>query len=279
MTPEQYCESKSKIALSGSSFYYSFLFLPTPRRQAIIALYAFCREVDDIVDHAQDAHIAATKLNWWHEEITRLFAGVPEHPISQALLPYVRNYDLRRAWFDAILDGMEMDLTHPRYADFAQLKIYCYRAAGVVGLLSASIFGYQDEATLAYAEKLGEALQLVNIIRDVGEDAGKGRIYIPIDELQKFNVPADDIFNRRYSEHFTKLMQFQAQRARATYQQALALLPQIDHRAQRAGLIMAAIYFSLLDEIEREKMQVLHQRISLTPIRKLWLAWKTWIRG
>lgn len=277
MTPEQYCEAKA--AVSGSSFYYSFLFLPAPRRQAIIALYAFCREVDDIVDQAQDAHIAATQLNWWHEEITRLFAGVPEHPIGQALLPHLRSYDLRRTWFEAILDGMEMDLANPRYNDFAQLKVYCYRAAGVVGLLSASIFGYRNEATLAYAEKLGEALQLVNIIRDVGEDASKGRIYIPIIELQQFNVPADEIFNRHYSERFTQLMQFQVQRARATYQQALALLPQIDRRAQRAGLIMAAIYFSLLDEIEHEKMQVLHQRISLTPIRKLWLAWKTWIRS
>ncbi|MCC7005834.1 MAG: presqualene diphosphate synthase HpnD [Ottowia sp.] len=277
MTPEQYCQSKA--AVSGSSFYYSFLFLPLPRRQAITALYAFCREVDDVVDQCQDLSVASAKLNWWRQELVDLFSGKPTHPISKALQPHLSDYDIRHEWLNAILDGMEMDLAGSRYPDFGHLKKYCYRVAGVVGILSASIFGYQDKQTLAYAEKLGEALQLINIIRDVGDDARRGRIYLPVNELQRFNVPAADIFNRHYSDHFVALMQFQAERARSIYQEACALLPKIDRRAQRAGLMMAAIYLALLGEIEHENMRVLHQRISLPPLRKLWLAWKVWIRG
>jgi phytoene synthase len=207
-----------------------------------------------------------------------MYKGSPTHPVTQALQPHVAPYKLEEQHLQAIIDGMEMDLDQSRYLDYAGLQKYCWRVAGVVGILSASIFGYTDPQTLAYAEKLGLAFQLTNIIRDVGDDARKGRIYIPVNELQQFNVTAADILNFRHSEKFEALMRFQNERAQRTYDEALALLPKQDRRAQRPGLMMAAIYRTLLDEIADEKFQVLNQRISLTPLRKLWLAWKTYVR-
>ena len=275
MTPDQYCQEK--CAASGSSFYYSFLFLPPHRRQAIMALYAFCREVDDVVDECQDLSIASTKLAWWRHELTHLEAGQPQHPVTQALLVARESFSLPTEQMIEIIDGMEMDLQQSRYLDFKGLSLYCYRVASVVGLLAAEIFGYEDRQTQKYAHDLGMAFQLTNIIRDVGEDARRGRIYIPMDELKQFNVPAADILNGVYSDNFVALMEFQAQRAEAYYASAFAQLPQQDRKTQRPGLIMAAIYRTLLDEIRREKFQVLHQRISLTPVRKIWIAWKTWI--
>jgi phytoene synthase len=277
MSPDDYCQQKA--VQSGSSFYYSFLFLPPERRRAITALYAFCREVDDTVDECTDVSIARTKLNWWRKEIAAMMNGAPTHPVTQALLPHMSAYSLDSKHLLAIVDGMEMDLDQTRYLDFAGLKRYCWHVAGAVGILSAQIFGATQPDTLQYAERLGLAFQLTNIIRDVGEDARKGRIYLAVSELQQFNVTAADILNARHSENFEKLMRFQAQRAQATYDEAFALLPAADRRAQRPGLIMAAIYRALLDEIERDGFHVLNQKISLTPIRKLWLAWKTYVRG
>ena len=276
MSPDEYCQQKT--VQSGSSFYYSFLFLPPERRRAITALYAFCREVDDTVDETSDASVARIKLAWWRTEVSTMYKGSPTHPVTQALQPHIATYKLEEQHLQAIIDGMEMDLDQSRYLDFAGLQKYCWRVAGVVGILSASIFGYTRPETLAYAEKLGLAFQLTNIIRDVGDDARKGRIYIPVNELQQFNVTAADILNFRHSEKFEALMQFQNERAQRTYDEALALLPKEDRRAQRPGLMMAAIYRTLLDEIARDNFQVLNQRISLTPLRKLWLAWKTYVR-
>jgi phytoene synthase len=277
MSPDEYCQQKA--AQSGSSFYYSFLFLPPERRRAITALYAFCREVDDTVDECTDVSIARNKLAWWRKEIGAMLDGNPSHPVTKALQPHIVPYSLDGKHLLAIIDGMEMDLDQTRYLDYAGLKKYCWHVAGVVGILSASIFGYANPQTLQYAEKLGLAFQLTNIIRDVGEDARKGRIYLPVNELQQFNVTAADLLNARHGENFEKLMHFQVERARTVYQEAFALLPKEDRRAQRPGLIMAAIYHALLDEIERDGFHVLNQRISLTPIRKLWLAWKTYVRG
>jgi phytoene synthase len=277
MTPEEYCQQKA--AQSGSSFYYSFLFLPPDRRHAITALYAFCREVDDVVDECHDPSIAATKLVWWRQELARLYAGKPEHPVTQALLPALAEFNLPQEQLLEIIDGMEMDLQQSRYLDFKALSLYCYRVAGVVGLLSAEIFGYQDRKTQKYAHDLGMAFQLTNIIRDVGEDARIGRIYLPIDELQRFEVTAADILNARYSDNFRRLMEFQIERAEQYYTQAVSELPAGDRKAQRPGLVMAAIYRTLLDEIKRDGCQVLTQRTSLTPVRKLWIAWRTWIKG
>ena len=274
MTPAEYCQDRA--AKSGSSFYYSFLFLPPDRRAAITALYAFCREVDDIVDEIADPQIAAHKLAWWRLEVANLFAGKPQHPVTQALQPAIERFNLPREHFEEIIDGMEMDLTQTRYLDFKGLSLYCYRVAGVVGLMAAEIFGSTERGTADYARELGTAFQLTNIIRDVGEDARRGRIYLPIEDLQRFGVTAADILNGRYSEGFTKLMEFEIDRAEACYARALAALPAADRKAQRPGLMMAAIYRTLLAEIRRTGGQVLHQRISLTPLRKLWLAWKTW---
>lgn len=277
MSPDEYCQQKA--AQSGSSFYYSFLFLPPERRRAITALYAFCREVDDTVDECTDVSIARTKLAWWRKEVAAMYAGTPTHPVMRALQPHTEPYALKAEHLQAIIDGMEMDLDQTRYLDYPGLQRYCWHVAGVVGILSASIFGCTREETRQYAEKLGLAFQLTNIIRDVGDDARKGRIYLPMSELQQFNVTAADILNARHSENFEKLMRFQYERAQRTYDEAFALLPAEDRRAQRPGLIMAAIYRTLLEEIERDNFHVLKQRISLTPIRKLWLAWKTWVRG
>jgi len=277
MTPEQYCQHKA--AQSGSSFYYSFLFLPSERRQAITALYAFCREVDDVVDENTDPQVARTSLAWWRSEIVRMMQDEPTHPVTRALSPHVKTYGLQMDDLVAVIDGMEMDLSQTRYLDFKGLEHYCWHVASVVGLLSARIFGLTDPRTLQYAEKLGLAFQLTNIIRDVGEDARRDRIYLPVSELQQFEVPAADILNAKHSDRFERLMRFQAERALRYYDEAFALLPAQDRRAQRAGLIMAAIYRALLHEIERDGFRVLQHRISLTPLRKLWIAWKTWVRG
>jgi len=275
MTPDEYCQQKA--AGSGSSFYYAFLFLPPERRRAITALYAFCREVDDAVDESTDAQLAHAKLAWWRQEIAGLFAGNPQHPVTRALQPALAPFGITAERLDEIIDGMEMDLTQTRYLDFVGLERYCYHVAGVVGLLAAGIFGYKDARTLDYAKNLGTAFQLTNIIRDVGEDARKNRIYLPMEDLQRFHVTAADILNARRGEAFVALMRFQVERAQSYYDKALAALPATDRRAQRPGLIMAAIYRALLVEIEREGFQVLRQRTSLTPLRKLWLAWKTWV--
>lgn len=278
MNPHEYCQQKA--AASGSSFYYSFLFLPRPKRLAITALYAFCREVDDVADECSDINIARTKLAWWRSEVGNLYAGNPQHPVTQALQDAVRDYNLAEEHFLEIIDGMEMDLDQNRYGDFKELQLYCYRVASVVGLLSASIFGYSDRRTLKYAHDLGLAFQLTNIVRDVGEDARRGRIYLPLDDLAQYGVSEDDILHGRETENVRRLLEFQIERAQDYYRRALEELPEADRRDQRTGLVMAAIYRTLLDEIRAGGCEkVLNQRVSLTPLRKLWLAWKTWIKG
>jgi len=275
MTPDEYC--RDKAAQSGSSFYYSFLFLSPERRRAITALYAFCREVDDAVDEPSEPSAAQAALAWWRGEVTQLFAGNPQHPVTRALAPVAAPYGITQARLNEIMDGMEMDLNQSRYPDFAGLQIYCHRVAGVVGALAAAIFGHRNPKTLDYAERLGLSFQLTNIIRDVGEDARHNRIYIPMDELKRFEVGPADILEGRHTENFTRLMRFQADRAMRCYDEAFALLPREDRRAQRPGLVMAAIYRTLLKEIADDGFRVLKQRVALTPVRKLWIAWRTWV--
>lgn len=281
MTPQQYCQDKA--AQSGSSFYYAFLFLPPPRRAAITAFYAFCREVDDVVDETQDSGVAATKLAWWRKEAAAAFAGQPSHPVMLALMPHAAAFEIRLEHLNAVIDGCQMDLDQTRYLDFPGLARYCHLVAGVVSEVASNIFGRSDPATTAFAHKLGLAMQLTNIIRDVGDDARRGRIYLPVSELQQFDVKAHEILKRQspwgYSERFTALMKFQAERAHRLYDEALALLPEADRQSQKPGLMMANIYRALLREIEAEQFQVLHQRISLTPLRKLWIAMRTNWRG
>jgi len=280
-TPQQYVQDKA--AASGSSFYYAFLFLPPPRRAAITAFYAFCREVDDVVDEMRDASVAATKLAWWRQEVGRAFAGQPTHPVTQALMPLATTHGITAEHLLSVIEGCQMDLDQTRYLDFAGLQRYAHLVAGVVGEVAARIFGHTQPETIAYAHRLGQALQLTNIIRDVGDDARRGRIYLPVTELQRFDVKAHELLKRDapwgYSERFTALMRFQAERAHRTYDEALALLPEADRAAQKPGLMMANIYRSLLREIEADGFQVLHQRTSLTPMRKLWIALRTHWRG
>jgi phytoene synthase len=280
-TPQQYVQERA--AASGSSFYYAFLFLPPQQRAAITAFYAFCREVDDVADEVHDPSVAGTKLNWWRQEVRAAFAGHPTHPVMLALMPLAAPFDIQEHHLQAVIEGCQMDLQQTRYLDFASLQRYCHLVAGVVGEVASGIFGRTENATIAYAHKLGLALQLTNIIRDVGEDARRGRIYLPVDELQRFDVRAHELLHRKppygYSSRFTALMKFQAQRAHQTYDEALALLPQADRSTQRPGLMMAHIYRALLREIEADGFQVLHQRTSLTPVRKLWIALRTHWRG
>jgi phytoene synthase len=277
MTPQDYVQQKA--AASGSSFYYAFLFLSKPRRAAITAFYAFCREVDDVVDEMVDAGVAATKLAWWQSEVAQSFAGKPSHPVMKALMPLAADYQIEQRHLQAVIEGCQMDLSQTRYIDYPGLQRYCHLVAGVVGEVAANIFGHTQPETIAYAHKLGQALQLTNILRDVGEDALRGRIYLPVNELQQFEVKAHEILKRTYSDRFTALMKFQAARAQGLYDEALALLPAADRHAQKPGLMMASIYRALLSEIERDNFQVLHQRVSLTPVRKLWLAWKVQALG
>ena len=276
MTPDQYCQEKA--AKSGSSFYYAFRFLPDERRRAITAFYAFCREVDDVVDAATDPEVARAKLAYWRRETDTLYRGGAQHPVTQALVPHIAAMHLPQAAFHTVIDGMQQDLEKNRYLNFEELSRYCYQAAGVVGEVSARIFGMttQDNpATLTYARALGEALQLTNIIRDVGEDARRGRIYLPQNELAQFGVPGNALLQGRAEGDFVGMMQFQYDRAIASFDRANAALPREDRPAQRPGLAMGAIYRALLEEIKRDGFRVMEHRVALTPIRKLWLAWKT----
>ena len=286
MTPETYVQDKA--AASGSSFYYAFLFLPPERRAAITAFYAFCREVDDVVDETRDLGVAQTKLAWWRQEVGQAFNGTPNHPVTQALMPHTRPYAIEARHLLAVIDGCQMDLDQNRYLDFANLQQYCHLVAGIVGEVAARIFGQTQTGTTAFAHKLGLAFQLTNITRDVGEDAARGRIYLPVNDLQKFDVKAHELLKRGpapgsdaadFERRFKALMAFQCQRALQTYDEALAMLPEADRRTQKPGLMMASIYRTLLCEIAEDPMLVLTQRVSLTPLRKLWLAWKVQALG
>ncbi|ASR88911.1 presqualene diphosphate synthase HpnD [Alcaligenes aquatilis] len=277
MSPDEYCQNKA--AQSGSSFYYAFLFLPPERRRAITALYAFCREVDDVVDEVHEESVARMKLVWWRTQVADLYEGRAHHPVMQALAPHIEAFGLPQDELLAVIDGMEMDLDQMRYPSWSELERYCWHAASVVGLLSARIFGQTQEQTSDYAQKLGLAFQLTNIIRDVGDDARRGRIYLPQEDLDKFGVSPHEILDQQHSDRFEALMAFQTERAQDLYRQAMRALPAVDRRAQRPGLLMAAIYHALLVEIANDRWHVLEQRISLTPIRKFWLAWKTWVSG
>lgn len=276
MTPEQYCQDKA--AGSGSSFYYSFMALAENQRRAIIALYAFCREVDDVVDNPGEDQIKRVKLQWWRTEINRLFAGQAQHPVTRALTPVLEQFDLPEEYFLEIIDGMEMDLQQQRYESFKSLNLYCYRVAGVVGLMAAEIFGYEDRRTLKYARDLGMAFQLTNILRDVHEDAQLGRIYLPGEDLQRFSVSEEDILSGRSSENFQQLMQFECDRAKQYYRSAFEYLPEQDRYKQRCGLIMAVIYRSVLDKMEKNYFPVFNGRVRLSNIHKLWLALRTWLQ-
>lgn len=273
MTPDQYCQQRT--AESGSSFYYSFRFLTPAKRRAITTLYAFCREVDDVVDECREPAVASAKLDWWREEVSRAFHGQPQHPVGRALQAILAEFDLAEEYFQEIIDGMAMDLEQQRYADFSQLALYCHRVAGVVGLLAAEIFGYQNRQTRKYAHELGLAFQLTNILRDVKEDLQRDRIYLPQDELSRFSVSEDQLRRGEMTDGMRALFAFQAQRAQQHYDRALALLPEEDRYAQLSGLVMAAIYHATLTAISKQGYPLFERRVRLGLVRKLWLAWNT----
>lgn len=273
MTPDQYCEQKTTG--SGSSFSYSFSFLKPDERRAMTVLYAFCREVDDVVDECTEPSVARIKLAWWREEVTRVYAGDAQHPVGKALQWAIEKYKLQRELFLEIISGMEMDLDYNAYRTFSELSLYCYRAAAAVGLLAAEIFGYEDRATLKYAHDLGMAFQLTNILRDVGEDARRGRVYLPEEDMERFGVARDDILHERNSGAMQNLIKFEAARAHGFYTQAFEHLPETDRYRQRSGIIMAAVYRALLSEIEQSGFQVFGPRVRLSPARKVWIAWQT----
>ena len=280
MQPLDYCREKAQT--SHSNFLASFRFLAPPQRDAMTILYAYCRELDDIVDDSRDPGVARATLAWWRQDLSKVFQAnaAPEHPVNQALRSIHPVFRLPENELADIINGMEMDLHHSRYATFDDLQYYCYRVAGVVGRLIARILGYTQEATLQYAETLGLALQLTNIIRDVGEDARMGRIYLPQDELAQFGVSETSIIAATPTPQFAALMQFQFNRARDTYRQAVALLPAADKKAQKAGLVMASIYYALLLEIERDGLaNVLRYKIRIPNPRKMRIALKTWLFG
>ena len=261
VTPDQYCADKA--AQSGSSFHYSFRLLDPARRTAITALYAFCREVDDAVDEVADPDIARVKLAWWRTEVDALFKGSPHHPVAMALLPVVRRYGLPEAHLQTVIDGMQMDLETLRYLDFAGLELYL-SGGGRRGLMSAEIFGYADPATRGCARDLERAYALDIKIRIADEKLPLAGIATDVTEFDRDGLV--------YEKNGVKVMAFEVDRARSWYDRALAQLPASDRRAQRAGLAMAAIYRTLLDEIARDGYQVLDRRIALTPLRKLWIA-------
>ena len=274
MTPQEYCSKKT--AQSGSSFYYSFLFLEKKKREAITALYAFCREVDDIVDDASDEHVARSKLNWWGQEIEKMWLGTPQHPVTIAIQQFIEPYKLEQKYFKLIIDGMMMDLERKNYETMEQLTKYCYRSASAVGILSASIFGYSHPSTLIYAEQLGLALQITNILRDIQEDLVRGRVYIPLEEFDKVNIKRADLRQSVGKKSFDTLIANQVETAQKHFDSAERSLHVDDRQSQKAGLIMSGIYQKLLAKIASKPARSFAKRQTLTPIHKLWIAWSIW---
>ena len=267
MSPQDYCNQKTKE--SHSNFLFAFVFLSQKKRNALTALYAFCREVDDIADESAGYDIGKKKLDWWRSEINRLYNNKPQHLITRALEPYIEDYELDKAYFIEIIDGMEMDLNFIRYENFKQLQLYCYRVASTVGILSAQIFGYKDSNTLKYAHNLGIALQLTNIIRDIGEDAKRGRIYIPLDELKKLDITEAEILKYINDKKIKDLVKSQTQRAQYFYRLAIDSLPDQDKISQKPGLMMGNIYYVLLSKITKDSPENrLNQKIKLSSLRK-----------
>jgi phytoene synthase len=282
--------SRALTRASRSNFSYAFLFLPRTQRKALYSVYAFCRVTDDLVDEAEppagkpppvgDMPTGGPmeRLKAWRAELDACFRGEPTHPVTQRLAETLLAFRIPHMYFEELLNGVEMDLTTSRYATFAELQRYCYRVAGVVGLMCIEIFGYRHASTRMYAERLGTAFQLTNILRDLGTDADRGRIYLPQEDLQRFRVPEADLLARRRSPAFDEMMRFEVGRARQFYAAARAVLPAEDRRSMLAAEIMGAIYACLLDRIEAANYDVFSRRIRLSDMHRLWLATRCWAR-
>ena len=264
-----------------TSFYYSFLVLPPRKRSAIIAVWDFCRVVDDAVDEAPDTGAARVRLALWRKELAALYTsnGVPTTPQARALQHYVSAFNLPRRPFEDLVDGVEMDLAQVRYRTFAELSTYCRRVASAVGLVCVEIFGYRDSASRTYAADLGMALQLTNIIRDVSADLRNGRVYLPAEDMAQFGVTEDDLRTGRVTAAVRDLMRFECERARFYYAKAAAALPDVDRRSLLAAEIMGAIYLEILRRIERSGYDVFSRRIRVPRPRRALIALRLWVRA
>jgi len=263
---------------SRSSFYYAFILLPPERRRALHAVYAFCRFIDDIADD-EAIREPAMLLKRWREELDRVYAGVPTRALSRALADSARRFTIPRDLFVEIIAGVEMDLSRKRYQTFEELRPYCYRVASALGLICIEIFGYRNPSAKLYAENLGLALQLTNIIRDVGEDAARGRIYLPLEDLARFNVSEDEILGGVYSPNFVSLMDFEAKRAQELYAKAQGALAPEDRATLLTAEAMRLIYAALLERIIKSNYRVLDRRQSLSAPHKLYLVGRAWAVG
>jgi len=277
LTPDEYC--RDKTAHSNSNLHYSFMFLPKAKRQALTALYAFYQETNEIVEKCSDPQIALSKLSWWRQELADTYQGQAHHPVTKAIWPYLSTLKIHTESLEEIISGVEMNLSSSRYETFENLQEYCCKTAGIVSVISTTILGYTDSQTIDYANKLGISFQLGNILRNVGEDARHNRIYLPMEDLAQFNVPAADILNAKYTENFQELMKFEAERIRNLYHAAFKFLPFPDRKLQIPGLITAAINLALLDEIELDGFMVLDHKIALPPHRKILIALWVWFKG
>ncbi len=270
----QYCEEKTRG--SGSSFFYAFLFLPEHQRRAMMALYAFCREVDDIADEISDLDVAMQKLHFWNEELDRTFTDKPSHPVGRELNWARQHFHLTEELFQEMLDGMRMDVScHPMLKS-ADLALYCYRVAGVVGLLTIEVFGYQSRQASGFATTLGEALQFTNILRDLKEDAKRGRIYIPQDDRIRFAVADQDFMDGNMNTGMQSLITHYVDKTEKLYTKALELLPDEDRVSLRPSLLMGAIYYAHLKRIRHHPYDLWAHPPRLLPIQKIWIAWKMW---
>ncbi|HUA35039.1 MAG TPA: presqualene diphosphate synthase HpnD [Candidatus Binataceae bacterium] len=263
---------------SSSNFYYAFMLLPAERRRALHSVYAFCRFLDDIADDEGFSDPAAM-LGRWREELERVYNGAPTRAISRALTDSVRRFEIPRAYFEEIISGVEMDLSQKRYATFEELRLYCYRVAAAVGLICIEIFGYSNPAAREYAENLGIAFQLTNILRDVREDAGRGRIYLPLEDIERFEFSEAELLAGIYDENFVRMMEFEARRAREFYAKAEAALPEEDRGSLVTAEAMRLIYGTLLDRIVESNYRVFEGRLSLSAPRKLYLVGRAWASG
>jgi 15-cis-phytoene synthase len=272
---EDYTRCADITRRASSNFYYAFMLLPLERRRALHAVYAFCRFVDDIADDDTIAR-PAEMLARWRDELQQVFAGTPTRPVSRALADNVGRFNLPRRYFDEIIDGVEMDLTRRRYESFDELSLYCRRVASAVGLICIEIFGYRNPATRVYAEKLGLAFQLTNIIRDVREDAERGRIYLPLEDLRRFAVTEAELIEGAYSDRFRALMAFEALRASDFYREAAQALPTEDRPSMLSAEAMRLIYSALLERIVRSDYRVFDRRYRLSTPRKLYLVGRAW---
>jgi len=260
---------------SSSNFYYAFMLLPAERRRALHAVYAFCRFIDDSADD-ESTDDALSLLNRWREELDRVYGGAPTRAIARALADSARHFNIPRKYFEEIIAGVEMDLTRKRYVNFEDLRLYCYRVASAVGLICIEVFGYTNPAARTYAEKLGIAFQLTNILRDVKEDAARGRIYLPLEDLARFSITENEILRGDYSPNFIRLMEFEATRAHSFYREAEAALPAEDRSSLLTAEAMRLIYGALLDRIVRSNYRVLDRRLSLSAPLKLYLVGRAW---